>query len=222
MLDFYKFVQSRQAELEAFEERIRAEFDLDSNSILRLTGEYCGPGVQTKVGISNVAQRIWVLFDVTVYDGATLEQDMEKKKICQLDMYQKTVKSLQIDDRQLYVITNYKTFEVKIDLARKNGKYDEPVKNSDDKTVMLAVIQATNEVANSCPVAQALGVSGPGEGIVWEAVFASEHKDLDGWQFAFFFLSCLSGLMFKCFCNLSFIVSFRCQNRPTLPVCRED
>jgi hypothetical protein len=110
MLGFCQFVHERKSIFVAAETSIRSAFQLEPNCIVRLTGEWCGEGVQTRVAVSEFSQRFWVLFDISIYSSmSTLSET--------LDLSHAVVKAIESPHHAVYVITNFPCYDVVIDLA---------------------------------------------------------------------------------------------------------
>lgn len=125
-------------------------------------GEWCGPGVNGKTGIGRLPMR-WVIF------GAVAEYADESERWLSVEQLAEGWKvkvgtGYQTDLAQgrltpLYFITDYKGWEIAIDF--------------NDPAAALAQLEAlTLDVEAACPVAQAMGGEGIGEGIVWTCVDA--------------------------------------------------
>jgi hypothetical protein len=107
-------------------------------------GEWCGQGIQKGVAISQLPKML-IIFAVRIDD---VYQDMEKYK------------DLKLEDQSIYNIMQFPTFSIDIDF-----NCPELVQNK--------LIEYTAGVEAECPVGKYFGISGIGEGIVWE----SFHND---------------------------------------------
>ncbi|PWW74885.1 hypothetical protein C7212DRAFT_324952, partial [Tuber magnatum] len=114
---------------------------------LIIAGEFAGKEVQKGVGISEL-ERFLMVFNICV-DGLWL--DMGR------------LSGVALPEHRIFNIMNYKTFKVTINL------------NADTTAAERQMMEYTEEVASECPVAKALGGSGPGEGIVWTMLVPIRH-----------------------------------------------
>lgn len=110
-------------------------------------GEWCGQGIQKSVGVSELP-KMFVVFDVV---GINNNDD---KKYYLDDM----VSEFSNGELSVYNTNNFITFSVDIDF------------NSPELSVNH-IIDLTTSVENECPVAKYFGVSGVGEGIVFQTYF---------------------------------------------------
>jgi len=114
---------------------------------LIIAGEFSGKDVHKGVGISKL-ERFFMVFNVCIDD---LWRDMGRLSEVALPEY------------RVFNIMNYKTFKVTINL------------DVDTTAAERQMMEYTQEVATACPVAKALGGSGPGEGIVWTMLVPIRH-----------------------------------------------
>ena len=124
----------------------RYSIDLDQN-IISIYYEWAGKGIQKGVAISELdkAAYIFSYFRVTPHNA-------EKPSIW--------LSTNNINDKEnnIFNIEDFKTYSIKID-------FNEPERIQNDLNIL------TLEVEDECPVANALGIKGVGEGIVWEAIY---------------------------------------------------
>ena len=69
MLGFYEFVNERKDFFKYIDYILRKTFQIKKKDILRFTGEWVGPGVQSRVGLSDIKDRLWILFDISIYES---------------------------------------------------------------------------------------------------------------------------------------------------------
>lgn len=144
---FASFIESRKDSFKriigfiSFEHQI----DITSNTIV-IFGEWCGKGIQKGVAISEFEKRFFVFGIKVVPTQEDLSPYWIKTK-CHVD----TIDSV-------FNISSFKTFKVEVDFN--NPEF------SQNKFA-----EYTNEVEEECPVSKFFGVSGVGEGIVWEAEY---------------------------------------------------
>lgn len=111
-------------------------------------GEWCGQGVQSTVGIGRLP-KMFVAFDVLI-DGVWQDKSV--------------VQSVSCKELNIFNIYDYHTEEIDIDFA-----FPENAQNK--------LVELTTKVADKCPVANAFGVEGIGEGIVWRCVSDKNYAD---------------------------------------------
>jgi len=118
---------------------------------LNIYGEWAGGNIQKGVGISN-SPKAFYIFDMKVTKPGEDGEDVgEWLDIADLDL---TVNgTLDVPDN-VRSILEFETYEMDID-------FNKP-EESQNKLVDI-----TNTVEESCPVAKAIGQSGIGEGVVW-------------------------------------------------------
>lgn len=118
------------------------EIDPVQNTIA-IFGEWAGKGIQSGIGVSQLEKAFYIF-------GIKIAPFNEEEKSYWIDS-----NILDIDYLGIYNIQNFKTFEIDID-------FNEPML-SNNKMVEMVL-----EVENECPVAKYFGISGIGEGIVFE------------------------------------------------------
>ena len=118
---------------------------IEFNDYCAIYGEWCGQGIQKSVAITELP-KMFVIFAVKIDD---VYQDMAK------------FTHLKIEDQQIFNILQFPTFSIDID-------FNQP-EMSQNK-----LIELTDGVEKECPVGKNFGISGTGEGIVWEHV--GEHR----------------------------------------------
>jgi hypothetical protein len=113
--------------------------DIEFEESCDIYGEWCGEGIQKGVAISQVSKR-FVIFAVKI-DG----------------VYQDVANYMHLanESEDIYHILNYPHWYMDIDF-----NYPEISQNK--------LVDLTMAVEAECPVGKAFGVSGTGEGIVWE------------------------------------------------------
>ena len=120
--------------------------ELEDNDPIILAGEWIGPGVQKKVGISKLSKRFFVILSISI-DG-------------------------QWQDSEEYVNIHNESAGI-YNIAR-GGFYYEVLNFKDPETLEKCkekLMAHTIAVENECPFAKSFGISGIGEGIVWKADF---------------------------------------------------
>lgn len=115
----------------------------------RAFGEWCGPKVNGKTAIGQLPLR-WVLFGLLVTTSDGEETWLSVERVAAEWAFQRNeVPSL------IHFITDYTQYSIDIDF-------------NDPAASLGQLERLTLEVEAECPVAKVLGLSGIGEGIVWE------------------------------------------------------
>ena len=133
---FVKFVQDNAAAVQGIIWKIR---DRSGGKHVTLSGEICGKGVQSGVGISQQVEKFVVILNVKVDD---LWQSV--------DVWE----DLSNESHRIYNIRQFPRYHVTIDMI-------------DPMASLNEIEKVTKDVGTNCPVAAALGTPGSGEGIVW-------------------------------------------------------
>lgn len=110
------------------------------NDYVAIYGEWCGSNIQKGVALSLLPDKRFVIFAVDV-DG----------------VWQELPKDLKDESLNIFNVLQFETFEIDID-------FNAPEKSQNKLT------ELTLQVEEECPAGRFFGVSGIGEGIVWEAV----------------------------------------------------
>jgi len=108
-------------------------------------GEWCGEDIHKGTAV-NELPKMWVIF--AIYDHETLSW---------VELPDAVHYAPQLNENNIYMITQFDTYEVSIDF----------------NTPMLAqneLVDITTRVEKECPVGKYFGVSGVGEGVVWAPV----------------------------------------------------
>lgn len=118
---------------------LRHLFDTIPGNLVGIFGEWCGKGIQKKVGIAQVEKR-FVVFGL-YSDGTWLGRD--------------AIAQIRDLPNQIYNIYDYPSYKITI--------------NFQNPEAQVAELEAlTHAVELQCPVAAAFGVQGTGEGIVYK------------------------------------------------------
>lgn len=113
-------------------------------------GEWCGKGIAKKVAISELDQKVFVIFAARVgIEEATKWLDIEpfKADLCS-------------HEHRIYNIFEFPSWRININFFN-------------PQVAQLEMEKITLEVEKECPVGKALGISGTGEGVVWECIDAN-------------------------------------------------
>lgn len=113
-------------------------------------GEWCGMGIQKGVALSKLSN-MFVIFAVkVVYQGETPAEWLDISKLVEVED----------EEARIFNIMQFPTFSIVIDF-NKEESLAEAKKKMDELTL---------SVEDECPVGKHFGVSGTGEGIVWQAI----------------------------------------------------
>lgn len=126
---------------------INSGFTTDRKRKVVVYGEWCGPGIQKGVGVSDLENKIFVIFRINVINEKNTDEyfaDFEIKT------YLNKIKNV-------YSSSQFETWDVDIDF-------------NNPKLVQNKLIEITEKVEKECPVAKHFGISGIGEGVVWSAI----------------------------------------------------
>lgn len=122
--------------------------DFDSNYIV-LFGEWCGNGIQKKVGISQF-DKMFFVFDLKIISKENKENNYYVNS---------TLPEIKSNSsNRIYNIHEFKTYSIKLDMNNiENAQSD--------------ITKIIDEVEANCPITEALGKSGIGEGVVFRHYF---------------------------------------------------
>lgn len=119
---------------------------IEFNESCDIYGEWAGKGVQGKVAISELP-KIWVIFAVKI-DG--VYQDMTNYR------------HLKNEEKRIFNSLQFENYELDID-------FNQP------EIAQNKLVEYTLKVEEECPVGKHFGVTGVGEGIVWEHLNGTER-----------------------------------------------
>lgn len=139
---FMNFVHSNEKWFRNLYEQLLSDpaLCLTSDSVLTIFGEWCGPGIQKGVAISQIPDKKFFIFGIQVQDDGRW-----------LNLKHIPYKS---HNERIWFITMFKTYTLRA--------------NMNDAAGLLEQLNTiTLEVEKECPVAKEFGVSGIGEGVVW-------------------------------------------------------
>jgi hypothetical protein len=142
---FMNFVHSNSKWFRNLYEQLTSDptLNLTPESVLTIFGEWCGPGIQKGVAISQIPDKKFFIFGIQVQDDGRW-----------LNLSQIPYKS---HNERIWFITMFKTYTLRANLK-------------DVAKLSQELSTITLEVENECPVAKEFGVSGIGEGLVWTGV----------------------------------------------------
>ena len=148
-MGFFGFHQERKSVFEEIYKLIGVNFPVI------VYGEFAGKGIQQGVGISQV-DKAFYLFGIKIVTG---KEDCEH--------YWIDISGIpSFPESNFYNLHSFKRYEVEIDF-------------NNPQLIQNTLSELTLEVELECPVAKEQGISGIGEGIVWE------HITTEGKLFAF-------------------------------------
>lgn len=128
-------------------------------------GEWCGSNIQKSVALTEL-ERMFVIFGVAKITPGD-EDSTEYAEMCNLS----TAIGEQIvalNDQRVFLIDQFPSFSLTIDFARAAD-------------VQNQLVEITNQVEQECPVGKYFGVTGTGEGVVWQPVDSTWKNDNDTW-----------------------------------------
>ncbi len=165
-MGFRRFAIERAAGLADMETMLRRLFKVAPSAPLRLSGEFCGPGIQKYGAMAALPRRVWIVFSATVL---TRNEQGEWAPQRHLDLAARAPTaplSMPLDLRDVHFITAFSTFDLVLPTTA-------------PKPALREAELLAERIGAQCPVARALaGVDGPGEGIVWTAFDAATGERL--------------------------------------------
>lgn len=130
------------------------------NDDATIFGEWIGPGIQGKVAISKLPQRLFVIFGALIGDGEDAEYIPEDV----FNGYGGDILSHDpaktLADHNIFLIGQVPSYSVSIDFLSEKS-----IQDALEYTEKLA-----EDIGESCPFGAFLGVAGPGEGVVWKPI----------------------------------------------------
>lgn len=121
----------------------------EGEDTITVYGEWAGPGIQNGVAISEIPQKMFFIFGVKVTPTEGDAYWLENFYVPE-------------GNDRVWDLKEMATFWIMIDFNRPQLS-----------TPLLAKI--TEEVENECPIAKHFGISGIGEGVVWECINGGER-----------------------------------------------
>ena len=154
---FAKFVQDNDAYIvNMVPISLQAEA-LEKNENIVIYGEWCGQGIQSGVGISDLP-RMFVIFAVKVGNRWCAPAEFM---------------DIELPDSKIFNIFRADPYNIVIDFNVLNEQ-------GPSGKVLFELASLTEEVEKECPFAKSFGVSGVGEGIVWRSLCDARTKDFCG------------------------------------------
>jgi len=108
-------------------------------------GEWCGPGVQKGVAVSQLPEKIFVIFNITLIDSDGNRKELNPTEI---GLYAPRL------DNKIFTVYDFPTWEIDID-------FNAP------QLIQNDLVDITLQVENECPVGKHFGITGVGEGVVF-------------------------------------------------------
>lgn len=138
-------------------EEIKKQLINIENKIAIIYGEWCGGNIQPNIALEKLPT-MFVIFGIKIIDGTESYWLSADKVKSILDMNKE-----QLQESRIYSIYHFPTWKIDIN-------FNQP------QLVQNALVDITMNVEKECPVAKQLGVTGIGEGVVWENI--TEHPVL--------------------------------------------
>ena len=139
---------------------------------LKISGEWCGQGIQKGVGISYLPKKSFFIFGIKA--GET-DQNHKQGWLPITALESSALSSESTQEDGIYSITDFPTMEVEIDFSQ-------------PEFAQKFLVQATEECENVCPVSKQLNLCNPegepqtlGEGWVWTPVDPDYCWDSSNW-----------------------------------------
>lgn len=169
---FARFVETNKSSFDSILSVIKKDYPQEINEQTAVIyGEWVGGNIQPNddLGVRKLPKMFVVFAIKFIKNGQNVDEVLdenshEASKIEswfseeEINSVLKKVNGL--EEKKIYNIYDFPTFEVKIDMAN-------------PKLTQNILIDITNSVEKECPVAKQLGVSGIGEGVVWKCVSPS-------------------------------------------------
>lgn len=140
---FAFFANSRVDIFREFFCDIRSKHKLTDETIV-IFGEWCGKGIQKGVAI-NELDKMFVIFAIKIVKDSEVSYYLRYKDVAPYNCH----------EHKIYNINDYPTFELDIDFGNPSESQNR-------------MVELTIQIENECPFGKAFGVSGIGEGLVWE------------------------------------------------------
>lgn len=148
---FAKFVAENSSIINELMFKVRDKYGIEKDKKLTLFGEWIGPGLQGGVAINGLPTKQWVIFAAKITDGEKSE-------------YIDAIKDLILDEKcrnaSIFSIFDAPTWSLVVDFEDEVSK----------EKAILKFEELTESVEKECPWAKNFGISGIGEGIVWQPI----------------------------------------------------
>lgn len=121
-------------------------------------GEWCGGNIQSGIAL-NQLEKMFIVFGIS-YGEEEARKWLDKKDLSTI------LRGLEeANDHKVYNIMQFPSWEIEIDFANPEAVQNELVK-------------ITETIENECPIGKTFGVSGIGEGAVWECIDPTQHRGM--------------------------------------------
>lgn len=147
---FAKYVSAHDADFLACLDTLYERNALDKSVTIALFGEWCGSGIQRKMGINNLPKSFFI------FGAKAVDLTLAEPKETWL-----STTGLRAEESRIFNIEDYDQYQITID-------FNDPGAVSAQMTALTQAVEA------ECPVARAFGFRGIGEGIVWKAAWDGE------------------------------------------------
>ncbi len=137
-----------------FEDLAKTVYHITSVDHLMISGEWCGGNIQKGVALTQL-EKMFVIYSFKIND---------------MWYDPKTFAGLVAPSAKIYNILDFSYWEINIDMNKPELKQNDLVK-------------ITEEVENCCPVGKFFGVSGVGEGVVWNLLGTVNNVDDTYYEF---------------------------------------
>lgn len=144
-------------------------YEIEDNKIVTIFGEWCGGSIQKGVAL-NQLEKMFVIFGIKVTED--MGEETEQKDIS-IWVDEQIIKA--VPEHKIYNINDYETFEVEIDFNILTNKDESNIIKKEKEEILKQLEHLTLKVEEECPVGKAFGVSGIGEGIVYQAEFKGKN-----------------------------------------------
>lgn len=141
---FCMWGERNKDELDNLFDSFKSNNSLKSGQKLVMFGEWCGPGVQKGVAISQIPEKIFVVFNITIVDP-----DGNK-----IELFPEEIQNICKACNLVSCVYEFETYKVTID-------FNQP------QMIQNKLVELTLAVEEECPVGKHFGVTGVGEGIVY-------------------------------------------------------
>lgn len=149
---FHQFVIDNEMDFKALLLEIMIENKIINGETIALYGEWCGAGIVAGSSVGELKEKVFVIF------GVKVKPESDEEESFWLDYSE-----LRSTNPRIFNVDEFGTYEKEID-------FDNP------KMVVNELIDITNEVEKSCPVAKHFGIeSDRGEGVVWTTFYKGKR-----------------------------------------------
>jgi hypothetical protein len=148
---FALYMSSKTSQITALVDAIMARLGKPGKTVA-IFGEWCGGNIQTSVALNGLP-KMFCIFAVKILSGEVNEDGDDIGEWIDIE----TIKDLEYPDDRIYNILRFGQWDIEIDFER-----PEIIQND--------MVDITIAVETECPAGKHFGVSGIGEGVVWQCV----------------------------------------------------